>query len=109
IVAASRAAPMPRHRRTSDLLAVADWLREAVQAHLAASVADDVDRIARLSDVLEGAAAGESDRDLVVAWAEAVGAWHHVEVLAYIDDFRGQFVRETSSSASDGGAPETLE
>jgi hypothetical protein len=111
IVAGRRSAdPTVKSRPRADLQNIGEWLRIAVQAHLATAVADDFSRVSTLSEVLSGAGSGDSDGEMVLAWAEAVAIWQDLDVHAYVDDLRGHFVHETSfPGKTTGSAPPILD
>ncbi|OFW17207.1 MAG: hypothetical protein A3F70_09875 [Acidobacteria bacterium RIFCSPLOWO2_12_FULL_67_14] len=83
-------------RATAELLSVGEWLCNGVEAHLSSSAGDDLKRVSTLLEVLDAAAAGGSDREVLLAWAEVLAVWHDTDVYAYVDDLRGHFVYEAA-------------
>ena len=110
VVARRAGSTAPDVRTKSELERVGEWLCTAVQAHLGSAAPDDGNhRMTALLDVLRAAAAG-SDRHVILTWAEAMAIWHDLDVHAYVDNMRGQFVHDASlPGASTTDVPAMIE
>lgn len=85
---------------------VASWLATAVEAHLLSPPAfssSGLGRVAPLAQVLGQAAEGESDRELMRLFGEAVAVWHDIEVCAYVETANGAFARDVTLPGSRRG------
>lgn len=87
------------------LHALQQRLRGAVQAQLQSFAGESGDhRVSALLRLLRGAASAGSDRQVILAWAEAMADWYALDVHAYVDDRRGHFIHEAAGPGADASA-----
>jgi hypothetical protein len=91
----------------AELEIVGQWLAPAIAAHLQSAVNlpdEGVSRVSALMSVLDATAANLSDRDLVLAFADALAVWYDLELTAYVETAPGRFVREVALLGADSKA-----
>jgi hypothetical protein len=89
------------------------WLGRAVEAHLVAdhlAAPDPCSRLASVHGAVHAAAERGSDRDVALAFSEALAVYDGVEIRGYAEDVPGQFILSVESgSGVDPDAPKTLD
>jgi hypothetical protein len=91
----------------AELEIVGQWLAPAIAAHLQSAISlpdEGVSRVSALMSVLDGAAANLSDRDVVLAFADALAVWYDLELTAYVETAPDRFVREVALLGADSKA-----
>jgi hypothetical protein len=92
--ASARRAAAPQN--PSDLDVLIESVLQAVQAHVAAPTTGraQVDDLGSLANVLDGAAATGTDRELVSAFAAALAFWKRIDVYGYVSTSNNIFVAD---------------
>jgi hypothetical protein len=93
--------------------AAATWLARAIGAQLDVPAAESLDavsfdRVSSLHRLLHEAVEAGSERDVLVAFAEALIAWDDVAVRAYAEDIHGRFGLAVSTPGLDRTEATTL-
>jgi hypothetical protein len=95
------------------LAATGSWLGRAVEAHLVSDHLADPDPCSRLASIhgaVHAAAERGSDRDVALAFSEALAIHEDLEIRGYAEDVPGQFILSVESgSGADSDASEVLE
>lgn len=90
--------------------AAGSWLARAIEAQLDVPLddADAFDRVSSLHRLLHEAVDRGVERDILVAFTEALIAWDTLEVRAYVEDVHGQFTLSVATPGSDRLQPSTF-
>jgi hypothetical protein len=97
-----------------DLESIGHWLTGVIEKHLQSACAvinDETDALYQASSlhrVLGEAAAGGSEREVLVAFAEAAAIWDDIEVRAYGETLEGEFVLDVSLVGSESSEAPTI-
>jgi GGDEF domain-containing protein len=94
----------------TELEIVAQWLVPAITAHAQSPAPRPIgaDRVGSLLAVFDAAATTASDRDLILAFADALAVWHDLEVTGYVETEPGRFTREVGLPGTDPGSTPTV-
>jgi hypothetical protein len=97
-----------------DLESTGHWLTGVIEKHLQSACAvidDETDALYQASSlhrVLGDAAARGSEREVLVAFAEAAAIWDDIEVRAYGETLEGEFVLDVSLAGSESSEAPTI-
>jgi hypothetical protein len=99
-------APSPETRSDAEMDAAAAWLARAIEAQLDVPTAENhdaesFDRVSSLHRLLHEALDRGIERDVLVAFAEALIAWDDIEVRAYVEDVRGHLLLAVATPGID--------
>lgn len=92
-------------RSDAEVDAAGSWLARAIEAQLDVPTPDDegdaFDRVSSLHRLLHEAVDRGVERDVLVAFAEALIAWDDIELRAYVEDVHGRFVLAVATPGTD--------
>ena len=97
-----------------DLESTGHWLTGVIEKHLQSACAvindetDALNQASSLHRVLGEAAARGSEREVLVAFAEAAAIWDDIELRAYGETLEGEFVLDVSLAGSESGEAPTI-
>lgn len=96
-------------RTRGELELIGSTLRGAAEAHLTgeppADDGTDLERVASLAQLLDGSPEGHADREMLEAFAEALAVWHDIELRAYVETGKDEYVLDVALPGARADAP----
>jgi hypothetical protein len=110
VLARTQSAAPPSAAAEAEIDAAGSWLARAIEAQLDVPLdnEDAFDRVSSLHRLLHEAVERGVERDILVAFTEALIAWDNFEVRAYVEDVHGEFTLSVATPGADRLRPSTL-